>query len=105
MQFQPVAFSWSGKNDLRSLTQAEWLGGLPGLTGNALFCGFYLNELLLKLLARDDAHERLFDCYEAGAAGPGGGRGRERSRVLRGFERELLREIGCCPQSHARGRT
>ncbi|HEY4373324.1 MAG TPA: DNA repair protein RecO [Burkholderiales bacterium] len=92
MQFQPVAFSWSGKNDLRSLTQAEWIGGLPGLAGDALFCGFYLNELLLKLLARDDAHERLFDRYEEALNALGSGA--EEARVLRGFERELLREIG-----------
>jgi DNA repair protein RecO (recombination protein O) len=92
LQFQPVAFSWSGKNDLRSLTGAEWIGGLPGLAGDALFCGFYLNELLLKLLARDDAHERLFDCYEAALLALGGGG--EEAGVLRGFERELLREIG-----------
>jgi DNA repair protein RecO (recombination protein O) len=112
LQFQPVAFSWSGKNDLRSLTGAEWIGGLPGLAGDALFCGFYLNELLLKLLARDDAHERLFDCYEAALLALGGGGeeagvlrgggeeaavlrgGGEEAAVLRGFERELLREIG-----------
>jgi DNA repair protein RecO (recombination protein O) len=95
MQFQPVAFSWSGKNDLRSLTQAEWLGGLPMLSGSGLFCGFYLNELLLKLLARDDAHERLFDRYEEALRALGslsGGAGE--AQVLRGFERELLREIG-----------
>ncbi|HEX4325874.1 MAG TPA: DNA repair protein RecO [Burkholderiales bacterium] len=95
MQFQPVAFSWTGKNDLRSLTQAEWLGGLPGLSGDALFCGFYLNELLLKLLARDDAHERLFDCYEDALRGLADQKsGRDEATVLRGFERELLREIG-----------
>jgi DNA repair protein RecO (recombination protein O) len=92
MQFQPVAFSWSGKNDLRSLIQAEWLGGLPALAGDALFCGFYLNELLLKLLARDDAHERLFDRYEEALRALGGRV--EEASVLRGFERELLREIG-----------
>lgn len=92
MQFQPVAFSWSGKNDLRSLTGAEWIGGLPGLSGDALFCGFYLNELLLKLLARDDAHERLFDRYEEALRALGSGAAE--AEVLRGFERELLREIG-----------
>jgi len=92
MQFQPVNFSWTGKNDLRSLIQAEWLGGLPMLSGSALFCGFYLNELLLKLLARDDAHERLFDCYEEALRALGSGAGE--ALVLRGFERELLREIG-----------
>jgi len=98
MQFQPIELSWSGRGDLRSLLQAEWLGGLPGLAGSGLFCGFYLNELLLKLLARDDAHERLFDCYEtalrelAGLGKSGAGQGE--ARTLRGFETELLRETG-----------
>ena len=57
-----------------------------------MFCGFYLNELLLKLLARDDAHERLFDCYQqALIALAGGGR---KADVLRGFEKSMLGEIG-----------
>jgi DNA repair protein RecO (recombination protein O) len=98
MQFQPVELSWSGRGDLRSLITADWLGGLPSLAGSGLFCGFYLNELLLKLLARDDAHERLFDCYEnalrelAGLGRSGAGSGE--AKILRGFERELLRETG-----------
>ncbi len=94
MQFQPVELSWAGKGDLRSLAQAEWLGGLALLAGSALFCGFYLNELLLKLLARDDAHERLFDTYEIALRDLGAGTGSGEARVLRGFEKELLRETG-----------
>jgi DNA repair protein RecO (recombination protein O) len=94
MQFQPLAFSWSGRGDLRSLLQAEWLGGLGALAGSALFCGFYLNELLLKLLARDDAHERLFDRYETALRDLGAAAGGGEARVLRGFEKELLRETG-----------
>jgi len=94
MQFQPLELSWSGRGDLRSLVQAEWLGGLPSLAGSALFCGFYLNELLLKLLARDDAHERLFDHYEAALRDLGAAAGQGEASVLRGFEKELLRETG-----------
>jgi DNA repair protein RecO (recombination protein O) len=94
MQFQPLAFSWSGRGDLRSLVQAEWLGGLAALAGSALFCGFYLNELLLKLLARDDAHERLFDSYETALRDLGAPAGPGEARVLRSFEKELLRETG-----------
>lgn len=92
LQFQRVGLSWSGKGELKNLTRAEWLGGLPALGQTALFCGFYLNELLLKLLARDDPHERLFDAYDSAlhalAAGMRGG------DVLRVFEKALLREIG-----------
>ena len=60
LAFQPLLLSWAGKAELRTLHKAEWQGGLPQLKGSALLCGFYLNELLLKLLPRDDPHERLF---------------------------------------------
>jgi len=92
LAFQPLLLSWSGKGELRTLVRAEWQGGLAPLTGLALICGFYLNELLLKLLPRDDPHEQLFDYYrdtlgrlaESGPPAP----------VLRRFELRLLRELG-----------
>jgi DNA repair protein RecO (recombination protein O) len=92
LQFQKVGFSWSGKGDLRNLVRAEWLGGIPALNPKALLCGFYLNELILKLLERDDPHERLFDHYAIALSSLATG-GRE-AQVLRVFEIELLREIG-----------
>jgi len=63
--FQPLALGWSGKSEIRTLTSAEWVGGMRPLEGAALLCGFYLNELLVKLLARDDPHALLFDHYVA----------------------------------------
>src|SRR5688572_13370544 len=59
LSFQPLLVSWSGRGELRTLTQAEWRGPYSPLAGQGLICGFYLNELLLKLLARDDPHKRL----------------------------------------------
>jgi DNA repair protein RecO (recombination protein O) len=61
--FQPLQLSWSGKSEVRTLISAEWVGGLLPVEGSALLCGFYLNELLVKLLARDDPHPVLFDAY------------------------------------------
>ena len=61
--FQPLSAAWTGKNELRTLTDAEWVGGMLPLERTALLCGFYLNELLVKLTARDDAHPALFDHY------------------------------------------
>src|SRR5689334_7971090 len=61
LAFQPVSVAWFGKAEVRTLTTAEWLGGIPLLRGEALLCGYYLNELLLKLLPREDSHEALFD--------------------------------------------
>ena len=46
LAFQPLTISWSGRTELRTLHKAEWQGGLPQLKGDALLCGFYINELL-----------------------------------------------------------
>ena len=62
--FQPLTLSWFGAHELKTLAKAEWRGGLPLVGGAALWCGFYLNELLLKLLPREDPHPQLFDDYE-----------------------------------------
>lgn len=91
MAFQPLEIGWAGRGDVPTLMKAEWQGGLSLLAGEALLCGYYLNELLLKLLPRDDPHERLFDRYSETLASlvPGVEQG-----VLRGFEADLLRELG-----------
>ena len=92
MAFQPLALSWSGRGELRLLLRAEWQGGQPRLQGRALLCGFYLNELLLKLLPREDAHEQLFLDYQAALARLA--EEPEPGAVLRRFEKSLLRELG-----------
>jgi len=106
--FQPLALSWTGSargGELQTLTRAEWLGGMAPLRGEALLCGFYLNELILKLLARDDAHESLFDAYVGALARLAAGA--PVAPTLRHFERVLLREAGYavelrfCPGSGA----
>ncbi len=61
--FQPLTLSWSGKSDLQVLTAAEWVGGMPPLEKSGLLCGFYLNEIIIKLLQRDDPQPLLFDEY------------------------------------------
>jgi len=102
LAFQPLLLSWSGRRELRTLVKAEWQGGLSPLSGLALICGFYLNELLLRLLPRDDPHERLFDYYRetlallAGRGSP--------APVLRRFELRLLQELGyAVPLDHDAG--
>lgn len=90
--FQPLALSWFGKGEVRTLARAEWIGGAPRLHGEALMCGFYVNELLLRLLPREDAHDALFARYRdalAQLASPG-----DSAPALRSFERALLRELG-----------
>ncbi|MGE5472568.1 MAG: DNA repair protein RecO [Bacteroidota bacterium] len=95
MAFQPIEVAWAGKGEVLTLMKAEWQGGLPLLGGEALFCGYYLNELLMHLLPREDAHEHLFERYGEMlaklAADPGG---KEREADLRSFEKALLQELG-----------
>ncbi len=90
--FQPLSVGWSGKAEVRTLTQAEWIGGLLPLEKSALLCGFYLNELLVKLLARDDPHPALFDHYVATLNQLA--HDEPAPIVLRKFERALLKETG-----------
>jgi DNA repair protein RecO (recombination protein O) len=92
LAFQPLLLSWAGKSELRTLHKAEWQGGLPQLRGSGLLCGFYVNELLLKLLPRDDPHEELYSSYELALRALAGGV--DHSAVLRSFERRLLKELG-----------
>lgn len=93
--FQPLLISWFGRGELRTLQGAEWQGGLPQLAGKALFCGFYLNELLMRLLGRDDPHERLFALYAEALSRLAAEVPLE--PVLRAFEVTLLRELGYAP--------
>src|SRR5512143_2762862 len=82
--FQPLLQAWSGHNELKTRHKAEWRGGLPLLGGAALLCGFYLNELLLKLLPREDPHPRLFLEYESALDRLA--RGEDQAPILRQFE-------------------
>jgi DNA repair protein RecO (recombination protein O) len=92
MNFQPLEISWFGKGEVRTLHSAEWLGGQPQLQGTALLCGFYLNELLINLTARDDPHERLFDYYRQTMQLLA--RESDHAAILRCFEKHLLQELG-----------
>jgi DNA repair protein RecO (recombination protein O) len=90
--FQPLSVGWMGKSEVRTLTSAEWIGGLLPLEKSALLCGFYLNELLVKFLARDDPHPALFDHYVSTLNQLA--HGESAPIVLRKFELFLLKEVG-----------
>ncbi len=90
--FQPLTLSWFGKAQLRTLHAAEWQGGGLMLRGHALMCGFYLNELLLRLLPDGDAHEGLFDLYASALSALNCATPIE--PILRRFELDLLSELG-----------
>lgn len=95
LPFQRVQMGWGGDADIKTLKQAVWYSGHVMPQGEALMSAYYLNELLLKLLARDDPHPMLFDHYGLTLQqlmDPA-----QRAEVLRAFELCLLREAGYLP--------
>lgn len=102
LPLQPLRLNWGGDAEVRTLKAAHWQGGHVMPTGEALLSGYYLNELLMRLLVRDDPHEALFDHYtravrhlaEAAVS---------QQAVLRSFELLLLRELGWLPTLDALG--
>ncbi|WP_311221697.1 MULTISPECIES: DNA repair protein RecO [unclassified Acidovorax] len=87
-----------GQGEVHALKGAEWVGGHVMPTGGALLSGLYLNELLMRLVAREDAHASLFDAYAGVVRVLGSGEhGDTLEPVLRSFELLLLREIGLLP--------
>ena len=92
LPFQLLLASWSGKGALPILTSVEQSGGYQSLRSGNLASGFYVNELLLILLHRFDAHETLFEHYRRAIDRLH----REQSPVeaLRVFEKNLLHDIG-----------
>lgn len=96
--FQPVVLSWFGTGEVKTLHSAEWRGGIPQPTGLPLLCGFYLNELLLRLLPRDEPHPILFSAYFEAVRDLASGEKDSVEPILRNFERQLLQATGYGPQ-------
>ena len=92
MAFQPLLIDWSGGGEMKTLVRAEWQGGQPLLGGQALLCAYYLNELLMRLLPREDPHPVLFRAYGDALRALAAGEGQE--VILRRFELALLQELG-----------
>ena len=90
--FQMLDGTWSGKNELKTLHSLDWSEGLTLIKGEALMCGFYMNELLLRLLPREDAHENLFAYYQATLKTLA--ESQNLAITLRRFELKLLQEMG-----------
>lgn len=84
--------------EVHTLRAAEWAGGAPMPGGGALFSAFYLNELLLRLLARQDPHAGLFDTYAQVLPLLVGADDARVQAALRAFELSLLRETGLLPE-------
>lgn len=88
--FVPLLISWRGKTELMSMTGAEACDVPHHLVGDTLLCGLYLNELLMKLLHRYDAHPNLYHVYQQTLRQLPHGQ----AVALRFFEKQLLSELG-----------
>ncbi|MBX3658713.1 MAG: DNA repair protein RecO [Ramlibacter sp.] len=97
LPLQPLRVGFGGDAEIRNLKGAEWVGGHVMPTGDGLLSGYYLNELLLRLLARDDPHAALFDAYASMVELLASSHGELLQPALRAFELLLLREIGLLP--------
>jgi DNA repair protein RecO (recombination protein O) len=101
LPLQRLEIAFGGDAEIRTLKSAEWAGGQVMPTGDALLSGYYLNELLLRLLARDDAHPALFDAYASAVQVLASEHTEALEPALRAFELVLLREIGLLPSLDA----
>jgi DNA repair protein RecO (recombination protein O) len=90
--FQPLLIRWSGRGEVKTLNFFEAAAPSLMLQGQILYCGFYLNELIFRLLERDDPYEALFGIY--GSTLSKLSQGDSVEPVLRRFEIELLEQLG-----------
>ncbi len=90
--FSPLLINWRGKGEVKTLVTCESAGSFIRLTKKALYCGFYINELMIRLLGRLDSHNKLFEYYEEALKKLADGM--EFEQVLRRYEICLLAELG-----------
>lgn len=90
--FVPLLLSFSGRGELKTLTAKESVGRAVMLRGDRMFSGLYINELLMRLLHRYDAHPQLFALYGQTLESLQGSAALD--EILRRFEFSLLDELG-----------
>lgn len=105
LPMQPLEIAFGGDAEIRNLKSAEWQGGHVMPTGDALLSGYYVNELLMRLLARDDPHPALFDAYSATVQLLASQGTPMLELALRAFELRLLRDIGLLPDLDSQSAT
>jgi DNA repair protein RecO (recombination protein O) len=88
----PLVMSYGGAGELATLTAAEARRQGGELAGEALLCALYVNELVARLLPRNDAHDDVFDAYRVTLARLAGTE--STAWTLRRFERDLLASLG-----------
>ena len=91
LPFTLLRISYLDKNELKTLTEAEFVSNFP-LQRLSLYCGFYVNELLQVFLHKHDPHSELFQCYQTCLADLHASQAIE--QTLRYFELSVLEESG-----------
>lgn len=99
--FNPLFISWQGKTELMTLQNVEPAGIPISLQGECLLSGFYLNELLMRLLQKQDPHPQLYTIYQETLLELQGVKLQQ--KYLRLFEKKLLDELGYGLQLESRG--
>jgi DNA repair protein RecO (recombination protein O) len=94
--FQSLRVNLRGRGEVRTLAGAENSAPPIDLRGRRLYCGLYVNELVLYLTAREDPLPILFDAYATTLATLAD-RGAAVEPALRRFEVGLLQQIGTGP--------
>jgi len=94
--FRPLLISWWGNQELRTLTGIEESGPSLDLQGTALPCGYYMNEIILRLVQKDQPHPTLFAHYSLALSQLSENPDAPES-VLRSFELQLLEHLGLLP--------
>ena len=61
--FRPLLLSWSQRGEMGTLVGADQVAAPPALAAEPLFCGLYVNELMMRFLQRSDPHPGLFERY------------------------------------------
>lgn len=91
--FTPLLIRWSGRGDVRTLRAAEPISLALPLSGNTLYCGLYVNELIVRVLQFETSHPTLFfaylHCLQGLAAVS-----QSPEPILRRFELALLSSLG-----------
>lgn len=90
--FIPLFIAWGGRNEMKTLYTAEAIPGPCKFSGDLIYTGFYINELIIYLLHQHEAHAALFDHYQDCLNKLQ--QGNDTELVLRYFELALLGELG-----------
>lgn len=90
--FAPLELELRGRGELKTVGRLESTGIPLLLTGEALFSGLYLNELLIRLLPAEDPHPVMLEHYGLTLQALAAGRALE--PLLRAFEWRLLEQLG-----------